>query len=112
MPIHLRIVHGRPEGKRLELAEGEHIVGHGPECHIQPKSAWVSRQHCLIRVRGEEVAIQDLGSSNGTLINGRRIELEQPLHNGDRLEIGPLVFELEMEEPQQDPEPNGICSVG
>ncbi len=98
MSIHLCIVHGRPQGERMELAEGEHVVGHGPECHIQPRSEWVSRQHCLFRVEANRVALRDLGSSNGTLLNGHPVQGEQVLTHGDLVEIGPLVFSIELDE--------------
>ncbi len=98
MRVKLLVVHGRPQGKSLLFPCGEFMFGRGEECHVRPNSDWVSRQHCLLRVTGEGVHLRDLGSRNGTLVNGARLKGERRLENGDRLQVGPLVFELELEE--------------
>jgi pSer/pThr/pTyr-binding forkhead associated (FHA) protein len=76
---------------------GEYVFGRGAECHIRPNSDWVSRQHCLLRVAAEATFIRDLGSRNGTLVNGERVIGERRLVEGDRLQVGPLVFEFHTE---------------
>lgn len=101
MSIYLRIVQGRPEGQCLTLTDGEYIVGYGPECHIQLKSAWVSRQHCILRVNSNQVVLRDLGSTSGTILNGQPVYSEQPLIDGDRISIGPLVLQIEFKETNQ-----------
>jgi pSer/pThr/pTyr-binding forkhead associated (FHA) protein len=70
------------------------MVGRGPECEIRPNSDLVSRQHCLIQVTEESALIRDLGSRNGTLVNGQLVTGEHKLSNGDTLQIGPLVLEV------------------
>jgi pSer/pThr/pTyr-binding forkhead associated (FHA) protein len=94
MDIKMLIVEGRPRGKYLCFPLGEFVFGRGPECHIRPNSPWVSRQHCLLRNSTEGVHIRDLGSSNGTLVNGTRLIGECPLQPGDKLQVGPLVLQL------------------
>ena len=98
MKVKLHVVHGRPQGKSFLFPPGDFLFGRGSECHIQPNSDWVSRQHCLLRVGSEEVSIRDLGSRNGTLVNGHRLIGEVRLRDGDQLQVGPLVFELQLEE--------------
>jgi pSer/pThr/pTyr-binding forkhead associated (FHA) protein len=98
MNVKLLVVHGRPQGKSFLFPPGEFIFGRGPECHIQPNSDWVSRQHCILRVTPENVFIRDLGSRNGTLVNGRRVRGELQLGPGDQLQVGPLVFEIRLDE--------------
>jgi len=73
MNVKLFVVHGRPQGKSFLFPPGEFLFGRGSECHIQPNSDWVSRQHCLLRVGPEGVSVRDLGSRNGTLVNGQRV---------------------------------------
>jgi pSer/pThr/pTyr-binding forkhead associated (FHA) protein len=94
MDIKMLIVQGRPQGKYLRFPPGEFIFGRGPECHVRPNSPWVSRQHCLLRVDKETVHVRDLGSSNGTLVNGKRLVGERRLQPGDKLQVGPLVLQL------------------
>jgi predicted component of type VI protein secretion system len=78
---------------------GEYVFGRGAECHVRPNSDWVSRQHCLLRVTAEGAFLRDLGSRNGTLVNGTRLLDECCLQDGDQLQIGPLVFEVLVGEP-------------
>jgi pSer/pThr/pTyr-binding forkhead associated (FHA) protein len=99
MTIRLRIVQGRPQGKHLSFDHGEYVFGRGEECHVRPNSEWVSRQHCLLRVTRNAASIRDLASGSGTLVNGIRITQEQVLAQGDRVEVGPLMFEVDLDLP-------------
>jgi predicted component of type VI protein secretion system len=99
MNVKLRIVQGRPKGKSLLFPAGEYVFGRGDECHVRPNSEWVSRQHCLLRVTSEGTFLRDLGSRNGTLVNGVRLVGERALGPGDQVQVGPLVFEVIVEEP-------------
>ncbi len=98
MKVKLLVVHGRPQGKTLLFPRGEFVFGRGVECHIRSTSDWVSRQHCLLRVGPEGVHLRDLGSRNGTLVNGARVQGERRLMSGDKLQVGGLVFQLELED--------------
>jgi pSer/pThr/pTyr-binding forkhead associated (FHA) protein len=97
MTLKLLIVHGRPQGKSLVFPDGEYLFGRGEECHVRPNSEWVSRQHCLLRVGSQSCCVRDLGSRNGTLVNGARVVGEHPLVHGDQLQVGPLVFSVHVE---------------
>jgi pSer/pThr/pTyr-binding forkhead associated (FHA) protein len=90
----MKVVQGKPHGSTLEFPQGEFVVGRGPECHVRPNSELISRQHCLLRVSGHSVMVRDLGSTNGTLVNGKRLVDECALKTGDTLQLGPLVFEV------------------
>jgi pSer/pThr/pTyr-binding forkhead associated (FHA) protein len=105
MHVKLLVVHGRPQGKCLEFPSGEYVFGRGAECHIRPNSDWVSRQHCMLRVSPDALVVRDLGSRNGTLVNGVRVRGERRLGNGDQLQVGPLVFEVRVEETGDVPAP-------
>lgn len=98
MRAKLLVVHGRPQGQALLFPAGEYVFGRGAECHIRPNSDWVSRQHCLLRVTRDALFIRDLGSRNGTLVNGERLVGERALAQGDMLQVGPLVFQVDMDE--------------
>src|SRR4051812_48067061 len=99
MNFKLILVQGKPAGKCLSFALGEYYLGRGPECHLRFNSDWVSRQHCLLRVEERTVWLRDLGSRNGTLVNGQLVQQERALGNGDQVQIGPVVFEVRFEDP-------------
>ena len=98
MNVKFLIVQGRPAGKSLDFPLGEYVFGRGDECHVRPNSDWVSRQHCLLRVTRGGAFLRDLGSRNGTLVNGVRLLEERPLRHADQVQVGPLVFEVRIDE--------------
>jgi pSer/pThr/pTyr-binding forkhead associated (FHA) protein len=94
MDVQMLVVQGKARGQYLRFPRGEFMFGRGPECHVRPNSEWVSRQHCLLRVTDQGARIRDLGSTNGTVVNGARVIGERQLEAGDQLQLGPLVLEL------------------
>ena len=96
MQLRLKVVKGKPRGHSLSFPVGEFMFGSGPECDIRPNSDLVSRQHCLLEVAADTVTIRDLGSRNGTLVNGQLVAGEQQLHHDDMLQIGPLVLLVQL----------------
>jgi predicted component of type VI protein secretion system len=60
----------------------------------------VSRRHAELKLAAGRVTIRDLGSSNGTRVNGQPLTAERALHHGDRIEIGPLSFTVLLEAPR------------
>jgi pSer/pThr/pTyr-binding forkhead associated (FHA) protein len=95
--VKLVVISGRPQGKSLLFPAGSYMFGRGIECHIRPNSELVSRQHCQLIVTEETAVLKDLGSRNGTLLNGEAVVGERPLKEGDHLQVGPLVFEIHVE---------------
>ena len=74
----------------------ETVLGRDPAAEIvlaDPKGE-LSRRHARIGVTGGVVVVEDLGSTNGTLLNGERIGEARALHSGDRIEIGDYVLEF------------------
>jgi hypothetical protein len=102
MAVTLKVVQGKPNGSYLHFPDGEFIIGRGPECHVRPNSERISRQHCLLCVRGDRIVIRDLGSANGTFVNGGRVQ-ECALGIGGTLQISPLVLEVVLVEPKDGP---------
>ena len=83
-----------PDGRRVRAGEAAVSIGRVAECTITVPDPKVSRQHAEVRRDREGFVLVDLGSTNGTLVNGRPVR-EAHLHDGDRIVIGPatLVFE-------------------
>ncbi len=94
MNLRLKIVHGKPNGHVLTFPTGQFLFGRGPECDICPNSDLVSRQHCQLEVSDTSAKLRDLGSLNGTLVNGQRVIGEVGLNDGDSVQIGPLTLEV------------------
>jgi pSer/pThr/pTyr-binding forkhead associated (FHA) protein len=103
MDVKLKVVQGKQKGHFLTFGPGEVVFGRGPECQVQPDSPLVSRQHCLLRIKDKEVWLRDLGSINGTLVNGALVTEELCLHDGDMLELGPLVLQIILPPSAADP---------
>jgi len=71
-----------------ELVEGENLIGRGTECRVRILSEKVSRRHARVMVSGSRAVLEDLGSKNGTRLNGRRLGLPADLADGDQIMVG------------------------
>jgi len=98
MLVRLKILHGSNAGKEIKIPAPKCIIGRGDDCHLRPQSDAVSRQHCTIITTENEVIVRDMSSRNGTYVNGERVGEEAVLLTGDVLRIGPLEFELIIEQ--------------
>jgi hypothetical protein len=83
-------------GRRLLVPSDGGTIGRSRDCAIVLEDAGVSRHHAELRPDGDGWTIEDLGSTNGVLLNGREVRGASPLREGDRLELGSteIVFEL------------------
>jgi len=94
------ILRGQLGGRQLAipLTTGTHVVGRGADCNVRLEEPSVSRRHAELQVDGAQAAVTDLGSSNGTLVNGRPLTGRAPLAPGDRLALGNLHLVVESTE--------------
>jgi DNA-binding winged helix-turn-helix (wHTH) protein len=76
--------------RRIPLSEGENVIGRDPAATVQLDAAGVSRRHVRIVV-AEDAWLEDLGSKNGTMVNDTPVCDPRPLHDGDRIQLGPVV---------------------
>jgi pSer/pThr/pTyr-binding forkhead associated (FHA) protein len=74
------------------LLPGAFTLGRSSECNLCIEDPRASRVHALIRSDDESAVLQDAGSSNGTLVNGVRLQRAQPLQQGDAIQIGDTVL--------------------
>jgi DNA-binding winged helix-turn-helix (wHTH) protein len=77
------------DDRSIPLADGEHLIGRDPSAAIWVDSSTVSRRHAAIVVSGKSVTVQDLGSRNGTFVNGQRLDAASPLAHDDEVRVGP-----------------------
>ena len=70
------------------------VVGRHPLCDVRLDCHWVSLRHCILTEDAGEVVVRDLGSTNGTWINGQRVQRGR-LKPGDEMSIGHIRFRVE-----------------
>ena len=83
--------------KVVPIHHDQAVIGRSHGNTVRIPSAEVSRQHCRLSKKDGLVMVRDLGSVNGTLLNGHRISAEEIVRPGDRVEVGPVTFVVEYE---------------
>jgi signal transduction histidine kinase len=83
----LFVIQGRDQGTRFPLDDTTVTIGRGTTNSVQLHDTEVSREHAELARRGDKLVIRDLGSSNGTFVNGRQIR-DHELASGDQVQLG------------------------
>jgi pSer/pThr/pTyr-binding forkhead associated (FHA) protein len=110
MKVQLIVVQGKPEGKMIPLIGPRFKIGRGETCNLRPNSEQVSREHAEFQVMPDKVTVRDLGSRNGTLVNGKALTEPCTLKDRDLIQIGPLTFAISIQEVAA-PAPKGPAPV-
>ncbi len=92
MKVQLIVVQGKPEGKVIPLTGPTFRIGRSPECHLKPNSDEISRNHAEFTISDSGVVLRDMGSRNGTVVNGKPLSEPIALKNGDLIQIAKLTF--------------------
>lgn len=74
------------------MPQGDTVIGRSATCHVTIEDPLVSRQHARLHIVGDQATVEDLGSRNGLLVNGRPIQGSYALTDGDRIRIGTQEF--------------------
>jgi predicted component of type VI protein secretion system len=90
MVTKLVVASGKSAGRTISIKRNKLLIGRAEECDVRPLSEEVSRRHCAVIVGPADVWIEDLGSRNGTFVNGVRIEAKTKLADGDMIRVGSL----------------------
>jgi pSer/pThr/pTyr-binding forkhead associated (FHA) protein len=88
---------GKSAGQVIPINLAQFVIGRDPQCNLRPASALISKRHCALISRGEKAFIRDFDSTNGTSLNDQPVKDEIELQNNDRLKVGPLLFEVQLE---------------
>src|SRR5688500_7357557 len=96
MKLSLMVADGVHKGKLIPIPVAEFVIGRDENCQLRPSSPAVSKRHCAIHVRGDKVFVQDFGSTNGTFVNDQPVTGETEVKDGDKLVVGPLVFQIKV----------------
>ncbi|NBW39746.1 FHA domain-containing protein [bacterium] len=110
MSVYLQIWDGKRKKKQYPIREGQNLIGRwDPTAGVFPEidldaideDARVSRKHATIEMSGDELSIIDMGSLNGTILNGA-VQLEEgkvyPLQDGDQILIGRIALQVSWDE--------------
>jgi ABC transport system ATP-binding/permease protein len=87
----LLVEQGPVAGECIDLPQLPAVIGRLPSLEVSIEDERISRMHARISQRGAEYVIEDLGSSNGTFVNGQRVTSPQPLQSGDQVGLGQFV---------------------
>lgn len=93
-PVRLRVVEpAEQRGAQYDLAE-ELTIGRADGCRIRLDDSFTSQLHARVFTRDGQFFVEDLGSTNGTFVNGSKIAAAAPLRRGDRVKIGRTTLEV------------------
>ncbi|MGB7156560.1 MAG: FHA domain-containing protein [Tepidisphaeraceae bacterium] len=102
----------RPDGQRrsFSVVRDMTVIGRREDCDLRIPLGDVSRKHCRLIKDGDAIRVEDLGSSNGTYRNGQRIQ-QSEFAAGDTLQVGPIVFVLQIDGVPEDEELQPVTSA-
>ncbi len=93
-PPKLVMVEPQALAGREYVVNGELTIGRAASCHVTLDDTYISQLHARIWLDGDQVAVEDLGSTNGTYLNNQRVTTKQFASFGDQLRLGGIVMEL------------------
>ncbi len=83
-----RLILATPDGQQVVELRPHNTLGRHPSNSVQLLDKIVSKEHCIVELRGDQFWLRDLGSLNGTYINAERVQGERQLQNGDEISLG------------------------
>ena len=92
--LRVRSAAGLRAGSAYDLSQGA-LLGRGESADIRLQDTFASSQHARLVPQGDVIVLEDLGSTNGTYLNGEPLRGPQPLHVGDSIRIGDSEFIFE-----------------
>ncbi len=95
----IRVARGFFEGLELPVDRDWVVIGRGRSADVVIAEPTISRAHAAIGYDGEEFFVEDLGSTNGTAVNGKR-EPRTKLNGGDKIQLGKLLLQVTLPDGQ------------
>lgn len=83
-------------GVAFALREGRNIIGREADADIRLALPAVSRRHAVVTIDGDDAFVQDMGSRNGTYVNGEKLETARPLRSGDEIRIAQTAIRFQI----------------
>lgn len=84
----LTVIEGPEIGRVMPITTGEVTIGRGSDCEVSVPHGVVSRKHARLVLRRDKLVVEDLGSANGTFVNGERVTARCVVPDGSRLQLG------------------------
>lgn len=109
MDVNLKLITKDGIEKDFRLPSTVTVIGRRQDCDLCIPLMNVSRRHCEINQDENKLKVRDLGSRNGTFVNGKKIE-EAPLNDGDEIIIGHLGFQVAISEEEGNGQAKEISS--
>jgi pSer/pThr/pTyr-binding forkhead associated (FHA) protein len=97
----LQIMSGEMKGRKIVLEQPELLIGRSPSCDLPVEDGAVSGKHCVLLRDGRKYSIRDLGSTNGTRLNGDGVQ-ESRLKPGDIVMIGAVELRFDGDDVEVD----------
>lgn len=101
MRPHLIVLYPKSMFKQIPLPKGATILGRGTDAQIRLDDELVSRKHCELYFDGRFVTVTDLGSTNGTFVDGAPVSSRR-LESDNRLQIGKMVLKVDFKDPTEE----------
>jgi pSer/pThr/pTyr-binding forkhead associated (FHA) protein len=111
MHVRLKVLRGSNTGKEIPVTTPKCLIGRGDDCNLRPQVDAISRHHCVILTTENEVIVRDLKSRNGTFVNGEQVNGEAVLLAGDTLRVGPIEFEVLLEQSVSKPKRPKVVDI-
>lgn len=111
MNVVLHMFRDNGHRRSFPLKRASIVIGRREDCDLRIPLGEVSRKHCRILVDGDDLRLEDLGSSNGTYHNGTRVQ-EAGLDAGDTVQIGPLAFVVQIDGAPSDQNLQPVLAEG
>jgi pSer/pThr/pTyr-binding forkhead associated (FHA) protein len=111
MQAQLKVAKGSSSGKLFRIDGNQFIIGRATGCNLRPQSDAISRQHCAFIVKEDRLYVKDLGSRNGTHLNGQKLAKAAEVTDGDRVQVGPLYLEVIISSQSETPTQTGTDTV-
>ena len=96
----IRILSGPQAGEIISLKSGTNVIGRAPHCDVKIVSSQVSKEHAKVDVFESKVVVTDLGSRNGTFVNGVQIKSTR-VNSGDKISLNDILIEVMPLAPKQ-----------
>jgi signal transduction histidine kinase/pSer/pThr/pTyr-binding forkhead associated (FHA) protein len=95
----LAVVQGPDHGKAFDINGNSLVIGRDPSSDVQLRDPGISRHHARLELRGDHYVLKDLGSANGTCVNGVRVS-ESSLRAGDQIRMGNTILAMGVPAPE------------
>ncbi len=94
LPAELVVLTGNADRERIKLRSQGHVVGRSADADIHIDDPYSSEFHARVGLQDDRVVVHDLGSTNGTYVNGRRVTTPTTVSKGDTVQIGKTILEV------------------